>query len=762
MIKKFLALLLLCALCLSGAVSEAFAIDYNFYYDNNVSAARNRAAEYAYEILNYNWYANGTIKLWKRNEYRSYQNIRGIPYSLHTQMTFEGYKNLSDYQKYSINGNGMLYGMACAKFVTDCIRQGFLPDYDLPTDTRCLFHKRYGSYYGTSEGWNGHVDTVSDKCFWADHSKSQWYSIWDEVKSNYVEHYKKLRRGDYVDNYDHVRLVIDNDGSKIKYIDQTPYWDGNNDVGTHIGEAYYSSLNSNHYIPMYVKYPNDESDPSSDPDNIQISNPNNFKSIVFRVYLRQFDTNSDGYLSKAEREAVKGIDVRNRQVNSLVGIKYFPNLEYLYCNGVGLTGNLDLSGLTKLTLVWAMDNKLTSLNVNNCTSLPELWAYNNKLTKLNVTGCTNLKKIVVYNNSFTSLSLMECPSLEELWIGGCNSLKRLECYGKVNVNGVEKPTITTQRLPDGYVGVSYRARLQATAKVSPISYKLNTVASANGLKCDPNTGIITGTPKYARTFTTTASVRNAGGLTQKNFSITIRPKPKALKIDTISLPSGTVGKNYSATLSASEPDVKWTKTGGTATWAKVSSNGKITGKPTKAGTFTIRISATNSTGSARKTLSIKVVRVSNTSSAFDGVEAEDESENQDSEHNAVLDLVSSDDVKFTFALSSWNDNDGETLQVNSEDLTVYINDEPNENIKVNDENIFEIAREDINFEAGSAVYVEAAVGAEDEVLTSNIIDLESASENNESVNHGSSSGCSSGLYSLALFFAIAALRKFKK
>lgn len=226
------------------------------------SGPRDVVVNYAEEIFNYRWTTSGRIYLHKNATWGDYKEgeIRGIPYTLSSgQLTFKQYKNLSDNERLLINGSSMKYGMACAAFVTDCIRQGF--NESLPMDTLTLFHKR-GS-------WNGHVSSINSNRLWQSFaSYSDWVYEWNndfkaKITENNYDAYKKLQKGDYLDNYNHVILVVGNDtaAQKIQYIDQTPYWDSNNMVGTHRGEYSYSSLSNNYYVPMYVNYPNDNIPP---------------------------------------------------------------------------------------------------------------------------------------------------------------------------------------------------------------------------------------------------------------------------------------------------------------------------------------------------------------------------------------------------------------------------------------------------------------------------------------------------------------------
>lgn len=96
-----------------------------------------------------------------------------------------------------------------------------------------------------------------------------------------------------------------------------------------------------------------------------------------------FDTNSDGYLSKKERNNVALISAKYWKISSFKGIKYFPNLKYLDCGHNNLT-SLDLSGNKKLEKLNCDYNKLTYLNVSKNPELENLVCSGNKITRLDV------------------------------------------------------------------------------------------------------------------------------------------------------------------------------------------------------------------------------------------------------------------------------------------------------------------------------------------------------------------------------------------
>ncbi len=169
-------------------------------------------------------------------------------------------------------------------------------------------------------------------------------------------------------------------------------------------------------------------------------NAANFPDANFRAYISErFDLDSDGYLSRAEREAVTSISVNGKSVASLVGIKYFPELKSLYAYNNNLT-ELDVRNNPKLEYLRCDGNSsLSRLYVAGCAKLETLWCYKCKLTSISLAGCTALKTLDCYNNNLSHLELGMCRDLEYLRCDGnsnlaslavnSNKLRYLVCYG---------------------------------------------------------------------------------------------------------------------------------------------------------------------------------------------------------------------------------------------------------------------------------------------------------------------------------------------
>lgn len=180
------------------------------------------------------------------------------------------------------------------------------------------------------------------------------------------------------------------------------------------------------------------------------------------------------------------------------------------------------------------------------------------------------------------------------------------------------PRITTMSLPDAYLGEPYNAKIEAEG-TKPIYYEYNSAAISSGFLLDGSklgctTGIINGTPGFLNSkqtcfepFTTTIRITasNSGGTDVREFKVNVK-NPEAPTITTTSLSSGIVGQAYSVTLTATgTTPITWTASG-LPGGLSCSTTGKISGTPTAAGTFSVTVTATNSAGSATKSLTLTV------------------------------------------------------------------------------------------------------------------------------------------------------------
>ena len=165
-------------------------------------------------------------------------------------------------------------------------------------------------------------------------------------------------------------------------------------------------------------------------DPIDIVNSGRFPDPYFQQYLMNLiPAGNDGFLTDEVIDGITEIDVNQSKVSNLKGIEVFRNLKVLYCHNAELSGELNVSGLTKLESLDCQNNKrLTSLNASGCSSLKRIAAYNASLESLNITGCSSLQELTVFENKLTSLNIAGCSLLQELSVYN-NKLTSLDVSG---------------------------------------------------------------------------------------------------------------------------------------------------------------------------------------------------------------------------------------------------------------------------------------------------------------------------------------------
>lgn len=156
--------------------------------------------------------------------------------------------------------------------------------------------------------------------------------------------------------------------------------------------------------------------------------------------------------------------------------------------------------------------------------------------------------------------------------------------------------ISTTTLPNGTVGAAYNAAVAATGGTP--AYTWSAAGLPAGLSINTSTGQITGTPTTPGTTSVTVTVTDSGAptpqTTSKTFTVVIAPA--LLSITTATLPNGTVGAAYNATVAAEggiQP-YNWSATGLPAGLSINPSTGQITGTPTAAGTSTVNVTVADS------------------------------------------------------------------------------------------------------------------------------------------------------------------------
>ncbi len=155
-----------------------------------------------------------------------------------------------------------------------------------------------------------------------------------------------------------------------------------------------------------------------------------FPDANFRAYLRQFDTDGDFALSKAECEAVTEINTWEAGVNvyDYTGTALFPNLKKLYCKPVIAAITLDVSGNPALEELICRGNALGSIDLSGNPALKELDLWGSALSSLDVSRNRALTFLHVGETGLQTLDVSRNPALTQLYCFG-NSLTTLELSG---------------------------------------------------------------------------------------------------------------------------------------------------------------------------------------------------------------------------------------------------------------------------------------------------------------------------------------------
>ena len=183
-----------------------------------------------------------------------------------------------------------------------------------------------------------------------------------------------------------------------------------------------------------------------------------FEDANFEAYcLENFDSNHDGKISKTEAFAVTSMDFNSDNIESVVGIRSFKNLEFLIVQGsaakwsrdgmswtttgysselndlpvvkgtsaTGKIKSMDLSGLSRLLVLDVSKNRIEELILDGCTSLTRLTSSYTCLASLDVSSNTALTSLVCDRNLLTSLDVSNNTALTFLECD-CNQLTSLD------------------------------------------------------------------------------------------------------------------------------------------------------------------------------------------------------------------------------------------------------------------------------------------------------------------------------------------------
>ncbi|MGY6557013.1 MAG: leucine-rich repeat domain-containing protein [Schaalia turicensis] len=140
----------------------------------------------------------------------------------------------------------------------------------------------------------------------------------------------------------------------------------------------------------------------------------NFPDTNFRNYVStNVDSNNDGILQQSEADKVFTINIKNKSITSLKGVEHFTKLEKLYAIQNRLT-DIDVSHNTNLTWLDLSNNQLAGIDVSANTNLTKLILFNNQLTDIDVSANTNLTELSLGRNQLTGIDVSANTNLTKL------------------------------------------------------------------------------------------------------------------------------------------------------------------------------------------------------------------------------------------------------------------------------------------------------------------------------------------------------------
>lgn len=143
-----------------------------------------------------------------------------------------------------------------------------------------------------------------------------------------------------------------------------------------------------------------------------------FPDPAFLRWVQGRDTDGDGALSQAEREAVTRMDLRKLGIQDLSGLEWFDALEELNCSENDLV-RLELPDLPALTSLTCNENpRLETLDLSGAPALEHLYCFHSNLSEWNLHDVPNLSYLAWGGSPLSELDLSGNPKLHTLHVLG--------------------------------------------------------------------------------------------------------------------------------------------------------------------------------------------------------------------------------------------------------------------------------------------------------------------------------------------------------
>ncbi len=163
------------------------------------------------------------------------------------------------------------------------------------------------------------------------------------------------------------------------------------------------------------------------------------------------------------------------------------------------------------------------------------------------------------------------------------------------IPGASAPVVTSSPTASGRAGVAFTYTIVASNAPTAFS----AVNLPSGLTLNSATGIITGSPAYAGTYSVLLSASNtAGSGPLFPLTLTVEPAATAPRVTSAASASGTVGVLFNYQITATNTPTSFNVTGLPAGFNFDALNGVISGTPSVAAISNVRVSASNAAGTS--------------------------------------------------------------------------------------------------------------------------------------------------------------------
>jgi hypothetical protein len=166
------------------------------------------------------------------------------------------------------------------------------------------------------------------------------------------------------------------------------------------------------------------------------------------------------------------------------------------------------------------------------------------------------------------------------------------------------PVITSAVSATGSVGSAFSYKIAA----SNFARTYAVTGLPSGLSVNATSGVISGVPATAGNTTVIVSASNGAGNTTKSLALTIKPLPPV--ISSAATASAFVGVPFTYQIAASSGPISYSANGLPKGLTVNATNGIISGVPVTVGNSTVVLKASNSGGSATKSIVLKVALAS--------------------------------------------------------------------------------------------------------------------------------------------------------